>query len=233
MNNARRNFQASTDDPDIKYVSSQVRTAVKTNDVRALKSLICMAENGEFDLNQEDENGVTGLIEACISGDAKMVRMLLDAGCPAQPAGEDFRHTPLRGATVCGNAHLIPTLLAAGAHPNALSDGNRTPLMGACFLRSEIEYEKSALCVKALLDDSRTDPTIKNSFGESALDLAKIRGYAESVDLVQKALVEWGKKRNEESEENDKNPTSKKHVVGDEAPPKLQKRTKLSEATSK
>ena len=63
-----------------------------------------------------------------------MVELFLSSGCPAQPS-RGFRHSPLRGATITGNAHLIPILLKAGADPNALSAGNRTPLMGACFLR--------------------------------------------------------------------------------------------------
>ena len=115
-------------------------------------------------------------------------------GCPAQPPGSAWRHSPLRGATVCGQSHLIPILLKAGADPNAVSDGNRTPLMGACFLRKGVEVEKSALCVRALLEDTRTDPTIRNSFGESALDLAKVRGYTDSIGLVEKALSDWNKK---------------------------------------
>mmetsp|Transcript_27427 Transcript_27427/g.57233 ORF Transcript_27427/g.57233 Transcript_27427/m.57233 type:complete len:185 (-) Transcript_27427:304-858(-) len=179
--------------------SYQVHTAVKTNSIEALKACVFKAtEIPSFSLNQEDENGVTGLIEACISGNTEMVQLLLDARCPAQPTG-DFRHTPLRGATLCGNHHLIPILLKAGSDPNALSEGNRTPLMGACFLRSGIDRERSALCVKALLEDPRTDPSIRNSFGESALDLAKIREYTESIALVEEALVKWEKGNDESS----------------------------------
>ena len=175
-------------------VDTRVQTAVKSGDMEALKACIHMAKTvPAFDLNGADDDGVTGLIEACIAGNEEMVRILLEAGCPAQPP-DGFRHSPLRGATVCGQAHLIPLLLNAGADPNALSDGNRTPLMGACFLRKGVDESKSALCVKALLSDERTDPTIRNSFGESALDLAKIRGYDESITLVEKALEAWEKK---------------------------------------
>lgn len=113
---------------------------------------------------------------------------------------QGFRHSPLRGATVCGQAHLIPILLDAGADPNALSEGNRTPLMGACFLRSGVDEMKSVECVRALLEDERTDPTIRNSYGESALDLAKIRGYTESVELVEKASSEWNKRKKKEED---------------------------------
>ena len=66
--------------------------------------------------------------------------------------------------------------------------------MGACFLRKEVpgdHAEISEKCVKALLEDPRTDPTLRNSFNESALDLAKIRGYEKSIELVQQALDRW------------------------------------------
>ena len=112
------------------------------------------------------------------------------AHCPAQP-DSPFQHTPLRGATVCGHYQLIPLLLDAGAEPNALSDGNRTPLMGCCFLRDTVEGNKSdisAKCVKAMLKDKRTNPLLKNTFGETALDLARTRGYMESVILLEEAI---------------------------------------------
>ena len=169
-----------------------LHAAVKLGDVGKLKDLL---KDESIEINTEDENGVTALIEACIAGNSDMVKLLLERGCPSQPP-PPFLHTPLRGATVAGQAHIIPILLKAGADPNAKSDGARTPLMGACFLRKEVPVEKSVLCVKALLDDSRTDPTPKNSFGETALDLAKVRGYEESIKLVKKAVETWeGRKK--------------------------------------
>lgn len=89
---------------------------------------------------------------------------------------------------------MIPLLLKAGADPNAKSEGNRTPLMGACFLRKGVEDAKSVLCVKALLVDERVDPTVRNSFGESALDLAVGRGYCESAALVEQAVKDWNER---------------------------------------
>ena len=80
------------------------------------------------------------------------------------------------------------------------ADPNRTALMGTCFLRKTAEGDHpsiSAECIKVLLDDDRTDPTICNSFGETALDLAKIRGYAESVELVEAAIKKWNEKKEE------------------------------------
>lgn len=165
---------------------------MKDGDVPGVRRLLQLARKqpSTLDINEEDGNGVTALIEACILGDEELVTILLAAGCPAQPP-DGFRHSPLRGATVCGHAHLIPLLLGAGADPNALSDGGRTPLMGACFLRGGVDVSRSAECVRALLEDGRTDPTVRNSFGESALDLARARGYGQSIELVEEALRKW------------------------------------------
>ena len=171
----------------------KLHEAVRKNDVEQLNTLL---SDITFDKNEEDENGVTALIEACIIGNEDIVKLLLDAGCPAQPA-PGFSHSPLRGATVCGQAHLIPILLKAGADPNALSDGHRTALMGACFLRAGVPAENSMLCVKALLEDERVNPTIQNSFGESALDLARARGYEESITLIEKSLKSTGEQLKE------------------------------------
>lgn len=177
--------------------SLPLHQAAKSGNIEQLRSIL--SSNKSIDPNQEDENGVTALIEACLNGHKDIAQILIEeAECPAQPL-PPFRHTPLRGATVCGQYDVIPFLLAAGADPNSLSDGNRTPLMGACFLRNTVNDGKnheeiSAKCVKAMLDDPRTDPTIANSFGETALDLAKIRGYVESVKLLEDALEFWNSK---------------------------------------
>ena len=177
--------------------SFPLHSAIKKGEYDSAKELILNAKETNLDLNRETDQHITPLIEACICGSTEIVEMLLDSGCPAQPPA-GFHHSPLRGATVCGHSHLIPLLLKHGADPNALSDGNRTPLMGGCFLRKDVSDAptKSALCVKELLLDSRTDPTLVNTFGESALDLANIRGYDKSVQLVKNAVEQWNAKTN-------------------------------------
>ena len=168
-----------------------LHAAVRSKDLTTLKHLL---DDPKVDKNAEDSLGVTALIEACILGIEEAVKILLSKEeIKAQP-DSPFRHTPLRGATVTGQYHIIPILLEHGADPNALSEGNRTPLMGACFLRKEVigdHAEISEKCVMALLQDIRTDPTLRNSFNESALDLAKMRGYDQSILLVQQALDRW------------------------------------------
>jgi len=172
-----------------------IHEAAKEGNLEQIRSL-CSDVNNKFDPNQEDENGITPLIEACLVGHLPTVKALIEEyNCPAQPT-KPFRHAPLRGACVAGQSILISYLLEKGADPNALSEGSRTPLMGACFLRKTVNggenHTKISLdCVKSLLEDDRTDPTIKNSFGESALDLAKARGYNKSIELLEASLEKW------------------------------------------
>lgn len=179
------NFFISNAIVRIKCSNSYLFALVKNNDIELVKSLL--SENTDLDINAEDENGITALIEACIIGNVTIVEILLENGSLAEPL-PGFRHSPLRGASVCGQVEIMSILLKSGASPNALSEGNRTPLMGACFLRNGVAKSMSAKCVKVLLDDERTDITIKNSFGETALDLAKVRGYNDSIILIEEAL---------------------------------------------
>ena len=78
---------------------------------------------------------------------------------------------------------MIQLLLREGADPNSLSDGDRTPLMGSCFLRpgysdelslpaveayAEASDELEARCREAAASDS--DPAVR-TLAERALEL--------------------------------------------------------------
>lgn len=173
---------------------------VKSNNIELVHSLLTDGDvdntnknkKNNYNINAEDSLGITPLIEAILLGNVELVELLLQHGAHAQPL-PGFRHTPLRAACLTANTQLVSLLLQKGAQPNAQSEGGRTPLMGACFLRpqfdalpnrSELSYE----AVKIILQDARTDPTIRNEFGESALDLCLERGYNESVTLLKQRL---------------------------------------------
>ena len=167
--------------------------AVKANELDKVKSLLDKYSTNKYNPNVEDPQGITPLIEATLSGNYDMVKYLVSKGASAQPS-PGFRHTALRAACLTANPQLISFLLQNGADPNAKSEGNRTPLMGACFLRPEYDSlensnELSLKAVEFMLADDRTDVSITNSFGESALDLCRERKYAESVAYLEERIL--------------------------------------------
>ncbi|KAL9180351.1 hypothetical protein ACHAXT_008321 [Thalassiosira profunda] len=175
--------------------------AIKQNDLKLVQSLLqggvdAANQKGSktsyYNVNAEDAKGLTPLIEATLLGNKDLVELLLTNGAKAQPA-PGFRHTALRAACLTANPQLITLLLKRGADPNAMSEGGRTPLMGACYLRPQFDAmenrtDLSVGAVRTMLQDPRTDPKIKNDFGESALDLCRQRGYTKSIVLLRQRM---------------------------------------------
>ena len=176
--------------------------AVKSNDVELVRTLLKDGISGKgkmtfFNVNAEDDKGITPLIEATLLGSVQLVNLLISNGARSQPF-PGFRHTPLRAACLTGNSQLIKLLLEKGADPNAKSEGGRTPLMGACYLRPQYDEgpnrsELSFRAVSLMLEDPRTDPSLENDFGESALDLCRERMYNKSMALIRDRIA-GGKK---------------------------------------
>jgi len=172
--------------------------AVKSNNLELTRMLLdgvsesAKETNNNYDINCEDPNGMTPLIEATLIGNIDLVKLLLRHGARAQPL-PGFLHTPLRAACLTANLDLIRLLLDEGADPNAQSDGGRTPLMGACFLRPQFDAlpnrdELSVAAVELMLSDPRTSVETRNSFGESALDLCRSRDYIRSTNTLRRAV---------------------------------------------
>lgn len=172
--------------------------AVKSNNIQLVQSLLQGGQQQQqtnYNVNAEDAQGITPIIEASLLGNIEMVELLMMHGANAQPQ-PGFRHTPLRAACLTANIPLIKLLVDRGADVNAKSEGGRTPLMGACYLRPQFDnmpnrQELSFNTVRLMLQLG-ANPHITNSFGESALDLCVNRNYTESVNIIKKW---WNEKR--------------------------------------
>mmetsp|Transcript_22174 Transcript_22174/g.47691 ORF Transcript_22174/g.47691 Transcript_22174/m.47691 type:complete len:261 (+) Transcript_22174:66-848(+) len=185
-------------------LNSPLFEAVRSNDLELVRSLLegGIDNNSKqkktktrtyYNVNAEDSKGLTPLIEATLLGNVELAELLLLHGARAQPS-EGFRHTALRAACLTANTKLIKLLLEKGADPNAQSEGGRTPLMGACYLRPQFDMSPNRIdlsfeAVKVMLSDSRTDAKIKNDFGESALDLCRKRSYNKSMAFLRERIA--------------------------------------------
>lgn len=160
--------------------------AVMKKDFRKATILL---EKGN-DPNKEDpQTGRTPFIEAILNKDKSMVILLMRNGAKSQPP-PGFHHTPLRAAALTGNHQLVQLLIKTGADPNAKSKGGRTPLMGACYLRPDVDDNDVSLrVVEILLGDPRTNPLYRNDNNETALDLCEKRKYDQSVKLLKASIT--------------------------------------------
>ena len=210
QNNAIKSLQQSQDAFNSYKLNTPLFEAVKSADIELVRKVLNDGENNNnsnnnggkvvyYNVNAEDPKGLTPLIEATLIGNVDLVKLLLLHGAKAQPL-PGFRHTPLRAACLTGNTELITLLIEQGADPNAKSEGGRTPLMGACYLRPQYDespdrIEISYEAVKVMLSFPQTDPTIRNDFNESAMDLCKQRGYTKSMGILRDRITGSGKRR--------------------------------------
>ncbi len=141
-----------------------------------------------IDLNKVDRNGLTPLLVAALKGKAEVIRLLLSK--------QDIKKTVTSGkynTSLCPARASALSLAARGGHLAAVrelltdaeicqtindADGNwTTPLMEACK-RCDFRI------VELILRFDSIDLNKRDSFGNSGLDLASVRGDVDSTKLI-------------------------------------------------
>ena len=85
------------------------------------------------DVNATTTYGWTPLAQLAKVGDLEGVRLLLDAGAHANPAGVAPHYTPLNAAAGLGHLALVDLLLDAGADPARVDHDSLDSTFGALF----------------------------------------------------------------------------------------------------
>lgn len=133
------------------------------------------------DVNARTSSGATPLANAMNSGayDAQgkiLIRSLVDAGADVSVRDRDYGESPLMRAM--GNKELFPILLSAKKLDiNARDESGQTLLMRAA-------QAGNADAIRALLAKG-ADATLKNSAGETALQIAQKRKDKAALDALQ------------------------------------------------
>ena len=87
----------------------------------------------KVDIDEDDDDGCTGLHHAVIQNKTQFVSCLLNKG--ANPNKSDVNsRTPLNEAVIEDNAEVVQALLEAGADTELSDTENWTPLLSACYL---------------------------------------------------------------------------------------------------
>ena len=137
---------------------------------------------GGMDVNVKGEFGEPALSNVMAPSQVEVAQFLLDHGADVN-VGLDEGNAPLWYAVQSSNMEMIRVLLAKGAVPDVVSKGStsegKTPLMVAVYYEN-VEMVKTLLAHQARVD-------LSDKQGNTALSIAKGKGNAEIVGLLQEA----------------------------------------------
>lgn len=149
-------------DGKVPDAGARLRSAARVGDLQAIGEL---AKSGA-DLNSNDEQGVTPILEAAQAGSRGAVDALLKLG--ANPDGSPKAQvTPLAVAVVLGDTVMAKTLLDAHAYPDMKVQGVPTLTLAVAAGRKEIID---------LLLAAKADKGIKGTDGMRPADIAAAMG---------------------------------------------------------
>jgi len=139
-----------------------------------------------LEINAATGNGISVLDRAAKGGFAKHVALLLARGADGNFQRNDNGHTALLSAAAAAYGECCTTLLKHGADVNASGHDGCTGLHLAAdpvtLLGNSAAGAKAAV-IKALLLH-RADPSLRNNNGQTALDIAFSKGFAEATHLL-------------------------------------------------
>ncbi|XP_043265409.1 ankyrin repeat domain-containing protein 49-like isoform X2 [Colletes gigas] len=157
----------------------EILHAAENGDIEKVKKLV--VKNQSL-LECTDKDGYTPLHRACYTNHVEVVEYLLQAGAKIDARTTDDWQ-PLHCACFWNNVESAAVLIANGADVNAKSKGNQTPL----HLVSASSHNSPAL--QLLLLHSDTDPTIINSSGDTAKQIASRTGkYYPMFEIIEDCL---------------------------------------------
>lgn len=155
--------------------SSQIADYAEAKNWDAVQSLM---QQKDVDINAAQADGMTALLWAVYYDQTGPVKILLRQKANAsQP--NDYGVTPLSVAARNGNADITRDLLAAGADPNAESNGNETVLMTASRTGNREVVDQ--------LLKAAAEPNRKEQNGQTALLWAAAEGHVDVVNSLLEA----------------------------------------------
>eukprot|EP00746_Dinoflagellata_sp_MGD_P137653 gnl/MRDRNA2_/MRDRNA2_71414_c0_seq1.p1 gnl/MRDRNA2_/MRDRNA2_71414_c0~~gnl/MRDRNA2_/MRDRNA2_71414_c0_seq1.p1 ORF type:complete len:653 (+),score=134.64 gnl/MRDRNA2_/MRDRNA2_71414_c0_seq1:46-2004(+) len=146
---------------------------------RRMVELLIRSKLPVLDLESRDSIGRTALYAAASSGDAHIVKMLVDAQANLQSYSEEGR-LPLHEATMRGHSQVVKVLLDSGAEPNSRSRDAGKAFEGSRYVASA---DKTAARAGFLL---QTDSSTTS--GSTALQIADSAGNVECAQFLKAAL---------------------------------------------
>src|SRR5215813_2650728 len=121
---------------------------------------------------------------AAVANDVPMLKVALEGGCKATNVTSPYQGTALIAAAHLGHDEVVRILIAAEAPLDHVNNLGWTASIEAIVLGDG--GRRHVACLKALLD-AGANPNLADRQGRTPLALARSRGYAQMVSLLQAA----------------------------------------------
>jgi len=147
------------------------------------EALIALAEAGaDMNLLEDDRYDVVTI--AAVANDPEMVSLAIELGNRADLVTSIYDGTALIAAAHLGHHEVVRRLIAGGAPLDHVNNLNWTALIEAVILGDGGSDHTET--VRALVE-AGADATIPDGMGRTPLDLARARGYAEMISILEAA----------------------------------------------
>ena len=133
------------------------------------------------DLNVLENDRYDGVTIAAVADDEETLRVLLSLGASAKQVTSRYDGTALIAAAHLGHDGVVRQLIAAGAPLDHVNNLHWTAVIESIVLGNGGPRHQATL--KALLDAGGS-VKLTDRQGQSPLDLARARGYAEMVKML-------------------------------------------------
>jgi ankyrin repeat protein len=156
-------------------------TAVKHNDVNAVKSLIAQGAN----VNELDANQDAPLVMAAYQGHTDIVRLLLEAGADVAAVDPGMKATALHAAAYAGRTAAARLLVEYHIDIDRQGPFNGYTALHDAIWQGHVETAE-------VLIDAGANLHLKSHSGETPLDFARSRGQERIAALIERTLADQG-----------------------------------------
>ena len=150
---------------------------------RQREAIRALAQAGA-DLNLRENDRYDAVTIASVADDEETLRLLLSLGASAKQVTSRWDGTALIAAAHLGHDGVVRQLIAAGAPLDHVNNLHWTAVIEAIVLGDGGPRHQASL--KALID-ARANLQLADREGRTPLQLARSRGYAEMVKLLEAA----------------------------------------------
>ena len=159
---------------DVNYIGPYGTTAIiLARSIEIVKILIDAGAN----INMQDNNGNTILMNVSARGQSDILELLLEHGANIN-IKDKYGRTAFTYAVSAGNDNIIKILLKNGYNINTQNNNDGNTALSIAVLSG------NSSTVKLLLDYS-ADHSIKNKYGQTAMDIAKKEKNYEIIGILE------------------------------------------------